>query len=694
MAEQLIHIKNVIGSGQNGKVLLSDLDLSEQDLAKFTNILSGYLKSGAFSADLSSPDFFGYGPRNYNMIPYFDSFELYLDKVIPGLATGNIEIRGSNLFKYNGGVSAQITNEGTSTYILHPDTSDPAYAGEAWMMASESSVSGTSKYYFSGFFKFSEILSNNVTLEIINKTNELNVGTITITPAISINGVNDWVRVVSPGFQLNESDLLTFKLSVSDTTTFYMDALQLEKINDSAWTGSPRAFIQSGAVITEGMNIRIGSITGNAIKALTIGVDKVTSNFGNEIDISSNIVINADRKLTNLIDYKMVNFETGSLDPLDGSEIAGQNNDTLRTKGVLGFSVTSLTDYVITLTPDLAIGTGNSAIFWYNNQTFLGYDYFNSREELLTSRAGSNNAKIRLLTNPGNEFFLEEINQHYVRLETNVAYLSGAKYRFDGDAATFTNGGLIINNAFNEAAFTADTYGITLYNTSGTPTLWANSNGDLTLTGTLQGVDGTFSGTLQGADIQGGTIKIGTLLPEDSNSVFKANNTDGIWAGNTSSSAAPFKVNLSGALTATNATISGSVTATSGAIGGWRINNGKLTSGSGSGKVILDGPNNRLYLNTAAYLEPYSDSSIITLSGGLLASGGISASNLEVNAVIAGQMNSTIIFPTGITHSVYGEPARLELNTYPIVTENDKASENKYGVAKIWLDGTTLKIET
>ena len=719
MAEKLVHIKNVVGSGDNGKVLLSDLDLSQQDLAKFTTLLSNYIKSGAFAADLSSPDTFTYGPRNYNMIPYFDSFELYLDKDIPGkLVSGDLSIKGVNTRKYNGGVSVLVDNSNSlvpSIKYLHPDSD---FSEAAWMTTSESSVPGDSFYCFSGYFYFNEKLTSNLTFEVINKTNQTSGHSVvlTITPEDSLKALKQFYRFWTFGdennkFQLTESDLLTMKLTIPANTVFYMDAFQLEKITNEYWTsyGQPRDFIQSGAVITDGMNIKLGSITASAISSNTISVDKLTPDIGSQIDISSNTVITAERAIKNLIDLRQQNFEIGSISTSDGSNITGNNFDTLRSK-FPGFLINSINnvplDLVFTVSKNIATDIINnivpySTIFWYGaepNYQYLGYETITnaSKSQYVTSPNGAKYFRVKVIKSTGTEFPLEDLFKTgtFVTVETMQQYISGAKYRFDGTAATFTNGGLIINNAFNNAAFTADTYGISLYNTSGNKTLWADSNGNLTLTGTLQGVDGTFSGTLQGADIQGGTIKIGTLSPVDHNSVFKANNTEGIWAGNTLSSDAPFKVSLSGALTATDATISGSINATSGFIGEWKIQDGKLTSNSGSGKVILDGPNNRLYLNTTAYLEPYSDSSIIKVSGGILTSGSVSSSYIEATAVIDGQTNSTLIFPTGITHSVYGTPARLSLNLSPIVTEANKASKDDYGVAKIWLEGTTLKIET
>lgn len=97
--------------------------------------------------------------------------------------------------------------------------------------------------------------------------------------------------------------------------------------------------------------------------------------------------------------------------------------------------------------------------------------------------------------------------------------------------------------------------------------------------GTLEAVDGSFTGS----------ISIGS-----GDSIFKAD-SNGIYLGNATFASAPFRVNMSGALTATNATITGAITATSGSftgsitstsgtIGGWTIGSTTL---SGS-NVVLD----------------------------------------------------------------------------------------------------------
>lgn len=89
--------------------------------------------------------------------------------------------------------------------------------------------------------------------------------------------------------------------------------------------------------------------------------------------------------------------------------------------------------------------------------------------------------------------------------------------------------------------------------------------------GHLQAASGTFTG-----ELQGGSITIGS-----GNNVFRAD-TQGIWAGHANWSDAPFYVNMSGQLWATNANISGTIT-------GSTINGGTINGALVNGSVIMGG---------------------------------------------------------------------------------------------------------
>jgi hypothetical protein len=96
-------------------------------------------------------------------------------------------------------------------------------------------------------------------------------------------------------------------------------------------------------------------------------------------------------------------------------------------------------------------------------------------------------------------------------------------------------------------------------------------NGNLTLTGTLSGVNGTF---------------VGSIVVGSTNKLWLNDGSDGALSiGGTAKASAPFRVTAAGLLTATNAVVTGNVTATtltatgSGTIGPWTISGTDLSNG-------------------------------------------------------------------------------------------------------------------
>lgn len=574
MAERYISIDNVVGSGKNGKVMLSDLDLTQDDMARFSSLLTSYIKSGDFAADLTSPDWYSSGPSNYNIIPYMDSFENYIDKEILGPDTG-ITVRGTNLRAYNGYVSAEVKcTANNATKYLHSDTNTSA----AWITVG-TGTTVTTKYYLSGYFWFIGT-NSGITLEIINDTEPSRSGSIVINSSDVDNATNRWTRFSSGAIILNEEDLITFKLTVKDIgTVFYMDALQLEIVVDGQ---EIQPFIQSGVVITDGSNIRVNSLAANAIKAYSITTSKLDPGVGNELVISGNTSIVAQRNVVNMIPYTTdasvaAHFEQGVLDSAGIEQVSTTYIRTSYSAGTgLGLAVTANTDYVIRMSSNLT--NINSKIFFYNSSHELvgtGLS-LNSATNYVRSGSTATYARITLAKDNSSDFTPDEIINYYAIMEPVSAYLSGANYRFDGTGMTVTNGA------------------ITIKNSSGINVLYADINGDLILKGNLDAVGGTFTGDISAASgTFTGNLKIGS-----GESVFKAD-SNGIYLGNENFSSAEFRVTPYGALTATGVNISGSITATSGSfsgsinstsglIGGFTLNSDYLKSISGGNFVELN----------------------------------------------------------------------------------------------------------
>ena len=121
--------------------------------------------------------------------------------------------------------------------------------------------------------------------------------------------------------------------------------------------------------------------------------------------------------------------------------------------------------------------------------------------------------------------------------------------------------GIVIDRSdgLASAVFNADELRFTA---GGEDALWFDvPNRRWKFSGTLEGVDGIFSGTIQGGSFIGGQIEIGS-----GNDVFKAD-LNGIWLGKSDFANAPFRVDMSGHMVATDGQFSGTIT-TSSIVGG------------------------------------------------------------------------------------------------------------------------------
>lgn len=120
-------------------------------------------------------------------------------------------------------------------------------------------------------------------------------------------------------------------------------------------------------------------------------------------------------------------------------------------------------------------------------------------------------------------------------------------------------------------------------------------------------IDGTNLSVVNGSF--SGSIAIGS-----GNNVFKAD-SNGIYLGNATFGSAPFRVNMSGTLTATNANITGTINATGGTFSGDIDVEGTLTGGTIDGAFIEGGFVVGAYITTALGTYPRID---FTAGGNLL----------------------------------------------------------------------------
>jgi len=163
--------------------------------------------------------------------------------------------------------------------------------------------------------------------------------------------------------------------------------------------------------------------------------------------------------------------------------------------------------------------------------------------------------------------------------------LTGAKYVFDGTNATFYNGGLIIKNNAGTTVFTATT------------------GGDVQITGEMMVGSTSVNAGLSGSGTASTSVRI--------------------WAGYaTPSTSADFYVRDDGYMKANK-----------GAIAGWTIASTYISKGG----IKLDSANERIYVNTSAYLYAGATSTTIYANGGFIASGQVKCSDFISTTGITAQ---------------------------------------------------------
>ena len=109
----------------------------------------------------------------------------------------------------------------------------------------------------------------------------------------------------------------------------------------------------------------------------------------------------------------------------------------------------------------------------------------------------------------------------------------------------------------------------------------------------FDGAANIIADSITGNEISAAT----TITAGTGNNVGVLDGADGTWriyAGHATPASAPFRVDQTGALTATSATITGSITATTGAVGGWTIGATTLTGGN----LTLDSGNTKITAGT------------------------------------------------------------------------------------------------
>ena len=234
--------------------------------------------------------------------------------------------------------------------------------------------------------------------------------------------------------------------------------------------------------------------------------------------------------------------------------------------------------------------------------------------------------------------------------------MRGYKWRIESTGvAAFANGNVL----FNADGSGNVANGLVSWTTNGTLTI-GGSNGT-----TLQN-DMILTGGIKVK--KNGVVKAGMLADGSGSSGIR------FFAGSSTPSSAPFRVDEDGVLTSTNAVISGQITASSGYIGNWIINtaaNGGtiVSDNSGTPKVTLDASGSiRLYINSMEACIEHM------ICGGEGYSRGI-GSEIKLDADlgiikirtvgdVSGGIGSVLLTPTGIYADRAGMLAPSSDDTY------------------------------
>ena len=234
--------------------------------------------------------------------------------------------------------------------------------------------------------------------------------------------------------------------------------------------------------------------------------------------------------------------------------------------------------------------------------------------------------------------------------------MRGYKWRIESNGvAAFANGNVL----FNADGSGNVANGLVSWTTNGTLTI-GGSNGT-----TLQN-DMVLTGGIKVK--KNGVVKAGMLADGSGSSGIR------FFAGSSTPSSAPFRVDEDGVLTSTNAVISGQITASSGYIGNWIINtaaNGGtiVSDNSGTPKVTLDASGSiRLYINSMEACIEHM------ICGGEGYSRGI-GSEIKLDADlgiikirtvgdVSGGVGSVLLTPTGIYADRAGMLAPSSDDTY------------------------------
>lgn len=371
---------------------------------------------------------------------------------------------------------------------------------------------------------------------------------------------------------------------------------------------------------------------------------------------------------------RSVTFEYSTISAMSGGLVIAQGSDTLDEDMTAADNSTLTITGAITLAVNdrIRIKIGNDDEWMLVTNTASAPTYTVTRDQASSYSANNNPAWKKGVTvvNYGQS---GDGGLYLTASDSNAPYLS--VFTHAGSPWSSLTTMLRLGNLNGYLGYVAETYGlgigsgatgtvpnITIDATNGiriragtTNKLVIATDGSATFSGTLSGVDGTFTGTLSGGAFSGGTLDIGG----DDATSFHVDSGGGIWSGASvaNKATAPFRVSSAGALVATSATITGTIT-------GSTITGSTFQTGTSGANVVLRANDLQFRYNTTdcGYITAENDYTISINPGVELVLNGMMTITAGLTLTSGGTLNVyNSIHLTGSNKSLTADSGDLNL---------------------------------
>ena len=399
-------------------------------------------------------------------------------------------------------------------------------------------------------------------------------------------------------------------------------------------------------------------IQGSGSKKLVLGVSALPEDnyFG-----ISNTDVNPTYNNINTQFYAGADgrFSLGNKLTFDGSNLAvnGSGTFTGLVQATSGYIGGTSSGWVINTNTLQSRGSTPIVLDGSNSKIYIGTGtYGNQNTPIYMDGDGKFSLKDKFYFDGDNLFFEGSIKATSGEFIGNVTVGTGtSKININATASTTTTAIFSGSTVYGNGGFWMDASGRFSLGNSTKGLTWDGT--DFNVKGDITGSTGTFSGAVSVDNLYGNSIALTGL--SGTNAITSTN----------------FKV-----------TNTGYVVSSAGTIGGWTIGANSISKGA----IKLDSTNERIYLNTAAYLYGFGETSSIGVSGNLATTGYIRATNF-----LAGSVNISTSYQAGnITNRNGPTNSPLMINGSEIITQNTISSSTNKGGLKTYENNGTLYINT